>query len=96
MKTKVVLKILIFLLAFASCTTSFGSSYTKNNGLTAKTAYEVYSIAHEYEILSLLNLKPTKQTLMLIDNEYYDLFEIKGKKIYFKFIKKEYKNHILL
>ncbi|TAG54753.1 MAG: hypothetical protein EAZ27_08445 [Cytophagales bacterium] len=64
------------------------------DGKSPKTAFKVYSIADEYEILALLNLKPTKQTFSIINGLYYDIFEANGKNVYFILMKKKSINKI--
>jgi len=58
------------------------------DGKTAKTAYEVYSIEEEYELLKHLKLEPKMQILSIIDGKYYDILVVGGTNIYFKLIPK--------
>lgn len=79
-----------FLVSFKSYSTRVEKNISfYGDGKSPKTAYKVYSIADEYEILALLNKKPTKQTLSLIDGCFYDIFEVDGKNIYFMLLKKD-------
>tara|TARA_B110000037_G_C16903146_1_gene417036 strand:+ start:469 stop:768 length:300 start_codon:yes stop_codon:yes gene_type:complete len=56
------------------------------DGKSFKTAYEVYSIDEEYQLLEHLKLNPTMQMLSIIEGEYYDILKIGETKIYFKII----------
>ncbi|NJK83375.1 MAG: DUF4919 domain-containing protein [Saprospiraceae bacterium] len=58
------------------------------DGKTAKTAYEVYSIDEEYQLLEHLKLNPKMQILSIIDGQYFDILQVGEKKIYFKLISK--------
>ena len=54
----------------------------------AKTAYEVYSIDEEYQLLEHLKLNPKMQMLSIIDGQYFDILQVGEKQIYFKLISK--------
>jgi len=58
------------------------------DGKTAKTAYEVYSIDEEYQLLEHLKLNPKMQMLSIIDGQYFDILQVGEKQIYFKLISK--------
>ncbi len=58
------------------------------DGKTPNTAYEVYSIEEEYQLLEHLKLNPTMQMLSIIDGQYYDILKVGEKNIYFKLIPK--------
>ena len=57
------------------------------NGQSIKTAYQVYSIDEEYELMRYLNLKPVMQKLYIEDGIFYDALITNTKTIYFKLIK---------
>lgn len=87
--------ILSFLLSLSACAT-FASNPTERilkilntgDGKTAKTAYKVYSIQEEYDILEYLKLQPQMHILKIIDDQYYDVFIVGYKQVYFQFIPK--------
>lgn len=85
--------ILSFLLSL-----SIGATFTSNpperflnilntgDGKTAETAYKVYSISEEYELLKHLNLKPHMQLLAIIDGHLYDILQVGETYVYFKLV----------
>lgn len=58
------------------------------DGKTAKTAYVVYNIEEEYQLLEHLKLNPKMQMLSIIDGEYFDILKVGETNIYFKLIPK--------
>lgn len=58
------------------------------DGKTAQTAYEVYSINEEYQLLEHLKLNPKMQVLSIIDGQFYDILKVGETNIYFKLISK--------
>ena len=58
------------------------------DGKTAKTAYEVYNIDEEYQLLNHLKLNPKMQMLSIIDGQYFDILQVGEIQVYFKLISK--------
>lgn len=58
------------------------------NGQSPETAYQVYNIAEEYQLLQHLNLTPSMQMLSIVDGDYYDIFLIEDQVVYFKIVTK--------
>lgn len=58
------------------------------DGKTAKTAYEVYNIDEEYQLLEHLKLNPKMQMLSIIDGQYFDILQVGEMQVYFKLVSK--------
>ena len=58
------------------------------NGQSIETAYKVYSVDQEYELLHYLKLKPVMQKLHIKVGDFYDAITTTTKTVYFKIIKK--------
>lgn len=58
------------------------------DGKSAKTAFVVYSIDEEYQLLEHLKLNPKIQMLAIIDGEYFDIILVGETPIYFKLVSK--------
>jgi hypothetical protein len=54
------------------------------DGKTAKTAYQVYNVEEEYQLLEYLKLNPKMQMLSIIDGQYYDIIQVGERQIYFQ------------
>jgi len=66
----------------------FVNILNSGDGKSAKTAYHVYTIDEEYQLLEALKLNPQMQTLSIIDGQYYDILKVGDKEIYFKLVTK--------
>ena len=67
------------------------------NGQSIQTAYKVYSVDEEYDLLKYLKLTAIMQTLHVKDGNFYDAIKTSNKTVYFKIVnKKSSKNSKLL
>jgi hypothetical protein len=91
MKTFIISILLCFSASFTKAffpPTRITDILNTGDGKTAKTAYLVYNIDEEYQLLEHLKLNPKMQMLSIIDGQYFDILKVGETNIYFKLIPK--------
>lgn len=71
-------------LGFSNPSENITRILNSGDGKSYQTAYEVYNVDEEYQLLEYLKLNPKMQTLILFEGQYYDVLHDGEKAVYFK------------
>jgi hypothetical protein len=87
MKTIYLLLMLIISASgFSNPPESIARILKSGDGKSHQTAYEVYTIEEEYQLLAYLKLNPIIQMLCIKEGEYFDILQVEKSLIWFKLI----------
>lgn len=79
---------MVLAFCFADQPATINRILNSGDGKSPETAFEVYSITEEYQLIDHLNLTPQVQMLSIIDGQYYDILITKKDRVYFKLVSK--------
>jgi hypothetical protein len=91
MKTLLISTLLVFSAFFANASfppTRIIEILNSGDGKTAQTAYEVFSIEEEYQLLDYLKSNPSIQMLSIIEGQTFDVFLVNDTNVFFKLVSK--------
>jgi hypothetical protein len=91
MKPLLISTLLVFSAFFANASfppTRIIEILNSGDGKTAQTAYEVFSIEEEYQLLDYLKSNPSIQMLSIIEGQTFDVFLVNDTNVFFKLVSK--------